>query len=163
MAHYNFKRDLAQSKTAVEIVKQYFTEDGADEIEELQKESQHKGDILVIYKAGPPDKWIKLYVEVKYDIYAARSGNLCFETSNGKKPTGIYATEAEVIHYVVPYEDHYTIFMFDAEELREYLATSTKVVKKRGGDKKRFEMDLVSISDLTDDCVAYRINTIWRD
>lgn len=122
MGHYSFLRDLEQSKVAVNIVKTFLTDIHKDainaQIEELEKDRQVEGDVEVLLDCG-----IAYSVEVKYDIMAGKTGNLCFETHNKKgKLTGISSTKADEVHYVVPGEKNsFTLYMFKTEDLRKYL------------------------------------------
>lgn len=163
MAHYSFLKDLEQSKVAVEIVKSFlkdFHKSAVNAtIEELEKARQVEGDVEVLSDCG-----IAYSVEVKYDIMAGKTGNLCFETHNKKgKLTGISSTEAHEVHYVVPDGDGFVLYMFKTDDLRKYLFDTTNADKFRsvkGGDRRATFMLLVSREVLEADDVAYRIETI---
>lgn len=111
--------------------------------QELDKPNQIYGDFSI---SG-------VNIEVKYDMYAKRSGNLCFEISNGKGPTGIFKTLSDFVYFVVPCEEpcKFLVYDFDREKLVTWLtneANSSNWVEKRGGDKKKFKMRLVKMKDV---------------
>jgi len=152
MAHYSFKRDLEESKKGVKVAADYFSNKLSGVARELPKPEQGKGDFEV---SG-------LFVEVKFDLMAARTSNLCFEVSNGKKATGILATEADKIVYVVPMEDDrgYKLFVFRRDNLLNYLKDPNSIGKfrfVRGGDNHRFSLAIVSIERIVEDKVAEEI------
>lgn len=96
-----------------------------------------------------------LHIEVKFDKYAVKSGNLCFELQdhNGA-PSGIMATEAHVMVFLVGKslsDRNKMIFEFDVDGLRKFIehhmdSGQFKIVK--GGDNKAFEMMLVPIETI---------------
>lgn len=141
MAHYNFRADLAASHEAVHAIMAWLEDKGHD-VEELPKDRQIEGDIEVDGEAT---------IEVKFDLYAKKSGNLCFEMANNKGPTGIMTTQANSVYYVVPNGTGKNVFVFDTEELRTYIQKSENVTIKKGGDKKRFHLALVPITKIEAD------------
>lgn len=145
MAHYNFRRDLAASHEAVHAIVDKLTDEGLI-ARELPKEEQEFGDIGVLNAQGAED-----FIEVKYDLYAKKSGNLCFEMSNGKKPTGIMTTKAHEVYYVVPNGTGKNVFVFETSALRAYIQQPQNVIIKKGGDRKRFDLALVPIQKILDD------------
>lgn len=150
-----FLKDLEGSKKGVEVVRRWYEKTEADNspsnISELPRPLQHKGDLLISYADGG-----EKYIEVKFDKMSLKTSNLCFETSNGSKPTGIMLTQADVIAYVSPINDFtYKIFLFHLEALKAYLTSSPKAKLKRGGDKKKFSMYIVSIQDILEDKVCF--------
>lgn len=163
MGHYYFLKDLEESKVAVNIVKAYLGELHKDvenvQIEELKRDRQTEGDVEVISDCG-----ISYCVEVKYDMMAKKTGNLCFETHNSKgKLTGISSTEADEVHYVVPTEEGFVLYVFKTEELREYLFDVKNIDKfksVRGGDRRATSMLLVSRVLIEEDEVPHKIEEI---
>ena len=159
----NFLKDLEESKVAVNIVKsflQHFHSKASNlSIEELERERQHEGDVEVLSDCG-----IAYSVEVKYDIMAQKTGNLCFETHNGKgDPTGVLSTEADEIHYVVPEENGFTLYMFDTKNLRAYLFDAKNISKLRvvkGGDRRKYTMLLVNRETLVEDSIPFAVEKI---
>ena len=135
----HFLSDLDRSKEAVELLKKKFEADGYS-VRELPKEEQKNGD-LEIHQFDQFEN-----IEIKFDIMAGRTGNLCFEMSNGTRMTGVMETRADRIYYVVPEGTHKKVFVFDPEKLRTYLKTSPNVTIKNGGDKKKFVLALVQIA-----------------
>lgn len=152
MAHYSFRKDLKVSERGVKVAAEYFSTKLGGIARELPKAEQHKGDFEVN----------GLFVEVKFDLMAAKTSNLCFEVDNGKKATGILATEADKIVYVVPMEDDrgYKLFVFGRDNLLGYLKDPSSIGKfrlVRGGDNHRFGMVLVSVDRIVEDKVAEEI------
>jgi hypothetical protein len=105
-----------------------------------------------------------IHVEVKFDKYAVKSGNLCFELLDHKgRPSGIMATEAHLMVFIVAENldsPNKQIFEFEVKALREYIEsyidTATfKIVK--GGDSNAFEMMLVPISTIVKEPFCKRI------
>lgn len=159
MAHYSFLKDLEASKKGVDVAIAHFQKDDGVNIRTLPKAEQSKGDFEVNYinTSYPP-----LYVEVKLDIMAGRTGNLCFEVDNGKKATGILATQADKIVYVVPKTDGatYKLFVFGKDNLLAYLSDNSNSGKfrlVRGGDRGRFGMVLVPIETIEKDSIAEEV------
>lgn len=159
MAHYSFLRDLKDSMVAVSLIAEKYRSLGYT-VEELDKKSQHLGD-LKVYKDGAVE-----HHEVKFDIMAADTNNLCFEVANSKgELTGIASTHADVVDYVVPAPDRssFRIFKFSTEALRNYLYdanNASKVRQVNGGDKKKYSMILCSISTIETDNVALSVEVV---
>lgn len=155
MGHYSFLRDLEESKIAVAAVSKYLSDTYSDcKVEELPRVRQHEGDLEVELEDGD-----KFTVEVKYDILAKKTGNLCFETHNGKGDlTGISSTDADDVCYVVPKKNGFTLYIFKTDALRKYLfdpINTKKIRQVYGGDKKKFSMMLVSIYNIENDEVCF--------
>ncbi|MBV1928826.1 MAG: hypothetical protein KUG81_04875 [Gammaproteobacteria bacterium] len=144
MAASSFRRDLAISQIAVDLLLDYLAdEQGYNTLELEGKEAQKQGDIT-IEKDG-----VFTNIEVKYDMYAKRSGNLCFEMSNGKKMTGIMTTPAAKVYYVVPQDGgSHKVLAFDTEKLRAWIQDPVNVTIKNGGDKKKFVLALAKIEKI---------------
>lgn len=142
MGFYNFKRDLEDSKLAESIIRQFLEERHGREVLPLPRERQSEGDLDL----G------NFTVEVKFDKMAADTGNLCFEMANGKgKFTGIAATKAKYVYYVVPRKDRYSIYEFDTNSLREFLfdkANADKIRVVNGGDRRAYSLMLLSIENV---------------
>ncbi len=148
MGFYNFRKDLEDSKCAEVVIKKFLEAKHNREIHALPKERQGEGDLDI----GD------YTVEVKYDKMAASTGNLCFEVANGKgKTTGIAATKARYIYYVVPRDDEYHIYEFSTESLRLFLFDSANAGKIRvvnGGDRKAYTLMLLSIENVESSGIA---------
>lgn len=152
MAYSSFKRDLEESRKGVKVAADYFSTKLGAPTRELPKAEQASGDFEC---AG-------LFVEVKFDLMAARTNNLCFEVDNGKKATGILATKADKIVYVVPMAEGagFKLFVFGKDNLLGYLKDPASVGKfrlVRGGDNHKFGMILVSLERIVEDKVAEEI------
>ncbi len=136
----NFLKDLDSSKKGVYVAFHVAKQLIGGDPEELDKPNQIYGD----FKIGGRN------IEVKYDMYAKKSGNLCFEISNGKGPTGIFKTLSDQVYFVVPQEGNsFRVFDFNRERLVKWLqdeSNSAHWDEKRGGDKKKFKMRLVKIT-----------------
>jgi hypothetical protein len=139
-----FQRDLVISQIAVDLLLDYLADvQGYNTLELEGIEAQKQGDIT-IEKGG-----VFTNIEVKYDMYAKRSGNLCFEMSNGKEMTGIMSTPAAKVYYVVPQEDRsHKVIVFNTEKLRAWIQDPTNVTVKNGGDKKKFVLALAKIEKI---------------
>lgn len=87
-------------------------------------------------------------VEVKFDKMSEDSGNLAFETSNGVKTTGVFASTADEIWYIAPTKKTFKIFKFNRTSLISWLKSTPLVRAVNGGDKKKFAILLVKISDI---------------
>ncbi len=105
-----------------------------------------------------------IHIEVKFDKYAAKSGNLCFELQDHKaRPSGIMATEANLMVFIAGkslQSKDKQIFEFDVPALREFIEShidgdTYKIVK--GGDGNAFEMMLVPISEIIEQEFCKRI------
>lgn len=159
MAHYSFRKDLAASKKGVDVAIVYFAQKYNAGIRELPKDEQTNGDFEV---EADKDICGNFFVEVKFDMMAARTGNLCFEVDNGKKATGILATNANKIVYVVPNNERFKLYVFDKTTLLSYLCgtgpgPSSKFRLVRGGDNKRFGMVLVPLTTIEADKICEEI------
>lgn len=163
MAHYSFRKDLEDSKKGVGVAASYFAANYNAVIRELPKAEQHKGDFEVKPRRILVGDFIEpttFCVEVKFDLMAAKTSNLCFEVDNGKKATGILATKAERIVYVVQQSGGFKLFIFRTPDLLAYLANTANSGKfrlVRGGDGKRFGMVIVPLTTIEADKVAEEI------
>lgn len=166
MGHYNFRRDLAESKIAVEISKQFLLSGDAfgGDVEELPLDRQNEGDLEVIpARSRKEDSYT---VEVKYDILARKTKNLCFEISNKKgEPSGIAKTKAEVVHYIVPRDGGFTLYEFSKDDLLTYMYkpinhSKDKIRIVSGGDRKSYHMMLVKIDTILEDNLPLNVEEI---
>ena len=100
-----------------------------------------------------------LTIEVKFDIKAKDTGNLCFEFTNGKKPTGVCVSKAKEIWYVLESKtpDTYIIFKFDRAKLLQHLLYHAIVQESKdirvvyGGDDKRFGLIIIPIKRVVEE------------
>ena len=86
--------------------------------------------------------------EVKYDLMAAKTGNIAIEffNSKSKKPSGIGITEADYWVHVLKIDNVNTIFICTVAELKEFIkSTKPKRIVYGGGDNNAdillFEID----------------------
>lgn len=161
MAHYFFPKDLAESKIAVQLMMAHYRETlGAKDVVEFPKGQQIYGDFQS--RTGV----VITGHEVKYDIMAAKTSNLCFEISNAKgELTGVAKTLADLIHYVVPGSEKtsFTVFTFETEKLKSYIfdvANTKKVRQVQGGDGRKYTMLIVPIEHIINDNVAVQVEVL---
>ncbi len=110
----------------------------------------------------------KLTIEVKFDIKAAATGNLCFEFTNGKKPTGVCVSKAQEIRYVLKTKrkNHFIILTFDRAELLAKLlyyaiTKPTKGIRLvYGGDRRAFGLILIPLKTIVEE--EFGILTKWE-
>ena len=94
-------------------------------------------------------------VEVKFDMKAKQTGNLCFEFTNSTKPTGVCVSKADEIWYVLETKrsDVYKIYRFNRASLLSYLLYNTLLnpSKQRvlfGGDRKSFGLIIIPVATI---------------
>ena len=141
----HFLKDLEASQEAVDAIMDYLTDKGHVPFE-LEGKEQKLGDIGLLQEDGS-----QFNIEVKYDMAARRSGNLCFEMTNGRKLTGIMTSKADAIYYVVPGKDKKDVYVFNPCKLRKYIQDPGNVKMVNGGDRRRFSLALVPIQKVLDD------------
>lgn len=148
MGHYNFRKDLEESKVAEVVIKKFLEGKHEKPVLPLPRERQGDGDLDL----GD------FTVEVKFDKMAASTGNLCFEMANGSgKLTGIAATKAKYVYYVVPQSSGYTIYEFEVDGLRAFLFDKSNAGKLRvvnGGDRRAYSLMLLSIENVRNTGIA---------
>jgi len=153
----NFLRDLDTSQEAVQLVMTHLIDRDLICYELVSKEEQKLGDIRVLFD---DNLGVELNIEVKFDVMAEQTGNLCFELSNGSKLTGILETGADEVFYVVPDGKSKKIFKFEIDELRKYILNPLNVIIKMGGDKKKFSLALVSMHKIVKDDIPFEVVVI---
>ena len=139
-------------------------------IADLYKESFYPTAYVTFYPSKEYDisfsfpRKESIHIEVKFDKYATKSGNLCFELQDHKgRPSGIMATEADLMVFLVAknlQSKDKQIFEFDVPALRDFIedhidTTRFKIVK--GGDGNAFEMMLVPIADIIQESFCKRV------
>lgn len=140
----HFLRDLDRSKRAVNALLEHYKAIG-HAIRELEgKEEQKFGDLRLTIEED------HVNIEVKFDEMAAKTGNLCFEMSNGSKMTGIMSTKADMVYYVVPNKEAATVYVFDTKKLRDFISEPSNVTIKNGGDRRKFVLALAKIQAVVD-------------
>jgi hypothetical protein len=100
----------------------------------------------------------KMTIEVKFDIKASQTGNLCFEFTNGKKATGICISKAEEIWYVLKTKkvNEFQVFRFRRAALVQYLLFNTLSNPKKqkilfGGDNRRFGLIIIPLKTILEE------------
>lgn len=109
----------------------------------------------------------KRTIEVKFDLKAYTTKNVCFEMTNGSRPTGVCASEADEVCYVFKtrYKNKYKVFRFNKDKLLQrllyWVATKEKGVKVvNGGDKSKFGLVLIPVKLILDDVKKNKIAEI---
>lgn len=100
-----------------------------------------------------------LTIEVKFDIKAKETGNLCFEFTNGQKPTGVCISKALEIWYVLESKtpNNYIIFKFNRAKLLQHLLFHSITQQQKdirvvyGGDEKKFGLIIIPIKRVIED------------
>lgn len=131
----NFRKDIKRGEIGEKIVAQILW---ATQSDEFKKSVGKFSDWDYVSKTTS--------IEVKYDEMALKSGNICFETSNGKKLTGIFASKAKEVWYVIPTINKgiYDIFIWPRKKLVDWLLKNQSLVKAvNGGDYNKFDLMLV--------------------
>lgn len=150
----NFLKDLDASQEAVQLVMAHLIDNDFICYELTTRDEQKLGDIRIL----SDDKIsVELNIEVKFDIMAEKTGNLCFELSNGKKLTGMLETGADEVFYVVPDGKTRKIFKFEIAELRKYILDPLNVKMTKGGDGWKFDLALVSMHKIVEDGVPFEV------
>ena len=140
----HFLSDLDRSRGAVNALMEHYKAIG-HAIHELEgKDEQQYGDFRITIVED------HVNIEVKFDEMSAKTGNLCFEMSNGSKMTGIMATKADKVYYVVPNGTAGTVYVFDTQKLREFISDPANVTIKNGGDKRKFVLALAKITKVVE-------------
>jgi len=137
----HFLSDLERSRVAVNLLMKRYRADGHVVREFETKEEQKLGDFRIDDSFN---------VEVKFDEMAAKTGNFCFEMSNGSKMTGVMTTPADKIVYVLPDGDKYRAYVFNPTKLRAFITDAANVIIKNGGDRKKFVLALAKIAKVVD-------------
>jgi hypothetical protein len=111
----------------------------------------------------------KLTIEVKFDIKAYDTGNLCFEFTNGLKRTGVCVSKAQEIWYVLrtKKKDEFQIFRFRTADLLQYLLFNTLLNPNKqrvvfGGDRKSFGLIIVPIPTVENDIDSIGDVSTWQ-
>lgn len=153
----NFLKDLDSSHEAVQLVMAHLIDNDFICYELTTREEQKLGDIRVL---ADDNMGVEINIEVKFDMMAEKTGNLCFELSNGKKLTGMLETSADEVFYVVPCGKSRRIFKFEIEKLRKYILDPLNAVIKKGGDGKRFDLALVKMHKIVEDGIPFEVVVI---
>jgi len=153
-----FLNDLSDGKKAEQYIAKIYKRDFFTTCDYV---SYHIGKEYDISFSFPRKD--SVHVEVKFDKYGAKSGNLCFELQDHKgRPSGIMATEAHLMVFIVAknLQSKKQIFEFDVPELREFIEDHVDSVKYKivkGGDGRAFEMMLIPITEIIKESFCKRI------
>lgn len=91
----------------------------------------------------------KIEFEIKTDKYGIDTGNLIFEKSCNRKPSGVFATKAKWFIYFLPLFKQDNIYLIKSENLRNLL--------------KNYNNDLTSGGDYGSNTMMYKISRIDFD
>lgn len=91
----------------------------------------------------------KIEFEIKTDKYGVNTGNLIFEKSCNRKPSGVFATKAKWFIYFLPLFKQDNIYLIKSENLRNLL--------------KNYNNDLTSGGDYGSNTMMYKIPRIDFD
>lgn len=100
-----------------------------------------------------------LTIEVKFDIKAKETGNLCFEFTNGKRPTGVCVSKASEIWYVLESKEanHYIVFKFNRAKLLQHLLYHAITKQSKdirivyGGDFNKFGLIIIPLKTVVEE------------
>ena len=154
-----FLKDLSAGKKAEQYIAKLYHESFYPTCDYI---SYHIGKEYDISFSFP--RKASIHIEVKFDKYAVKSGNLCFEMQDHKsRPSGIMSTKADLMVFIVAKTlgaRNQQIFEFDVPALREFVeyhmdTAKYKIVK--GGDGGAFEMMLVPITEIIKESFCKRI------
>ncbi len=112
----NFQQDLAIGKLVEKYVGKIF--------EDLGFEVEYNNDRYIKWDIRIKKKKKNYTIEIKFDKFERRSGNLAFEIFNPKKntPSGVYITEANLwCHVISPEYDKYEVYICSTRDLRTFL------------------------------------------
>jgi hypothetical protein len=148
-----FPRDLSVGKIAEDLIQALFQVHEIQTSLNTDKAKQKEFDISVLLGARG-----NLLIEVKYDIYAARSGNIAIEFYNPKtqKDSGIAATKADIWAHVLTAP--HSIWFASVPKLKDFIKSNTpfKVIASGGDDNAAlylYKKDFILPS------VFYRVDT----
>lgn len=154
-----FLRDRDLGEAAEQVVSDFISLKWSQynpKVFKLDRKDSHLGDLKCGYIVGDENK--EFTVEVKYDIKAKYTNNLCFEVANAKgELCGIASTEADYIIFLTPFENKLRVFVFETRKLVDYLYDKKnldKIKTIQGGDRKSYTLLLVSIDNILEDNVA---------
>ena len=150
----HFLKDKQQGDIAEDIVLKMLEDEHPKR--KFKKVKGKNSDYDIIEDSRRKDK---VTVEVKFDLKAAETGNLCFEFTNGKKPTGVCVSKAKEIRYVLKTKrkNHYIVLTFDRAALLAkllfYAVTKpTKGIRLvYGGDRRAFGLILIPLKTIVEE------------
>jgi hypothetical protein len=146
--HYKFLRDLKDGQKGEAVAYQTLLSCGKYKKSKEKPPSQKHGDFQLIDKKNGN---LPVNIEVKYDILAETTGNMCFEFANGKgEYTGIMSTQADVLTYVLNNKGDFSLYLFVPTIIKQYLFESNSPYIRivNGGDKKKYSMALAPVLEV---------------
>src|SRR3990167_11051611 len=105
---------------------------GLEAVKNTDKETKYDHDIEA--KIGSK----KFTIEVKFDMYAVKSGNAAIEVHNVQqdKPSGLYCTKANLWAHIILDGDNKTFWLASVNKLKEFCQTTEPFrTIDAGGDK----------------------------
>lgn len=131
----NIKNDLIRGDVGEILVSNLFDRAGFEVVKNLGKFNKLSDFDLTINKFDEDGHFLfDATLEVKYDIYSAKSGNIAIEYFNSKsnKPSGLTATKADFWVHVTPNQG---IWIVKVDKLKKYLDKTPPFRKiSSGGD-----------------------------
>lgn len=136
MSHYRFHLDIKDGAKAEQMVLEFFKRNFPQAHQVKGKES--RWDILIPELNG-------LSIEVKNDLYFAKSGNLAFETHRlSGELSGLGATKANFWVHILGGD----MYIMPTSELKSYIANGN-FRSVWGGDNKATSMFLVPFTKIS--------------
>jgi hypothetical protein len=138
-----FIKCLEQGNKYEEELRRYITYDTFETSKELKNFKDW--DVKTCY-----NNKVTLY-EVKSEMNASKTGNICIEFSNSNMPSGINATKANYwVHYVLhdKVNNIYDLYIIPTSDLRDIINNKLYFRRMRGGDGGRAEFYLVKLNTI---------------
>lgn len=128
MANYVFHKDLAVSKKTEVHVAEVLSQISGATIKVLNNNRDF--DILLEHNGND------IFIEVKEDFMAAKTGNIAVEYECRGKPSGIATSKSDVYAYVVHEADQTkNLYLTDIKVLKEAINKKAYTRKVVGGDR----------------------------
>jgi len=104
-----------------------------------------------VYENGSLEAKETFEVEVKTDGYTTNTGNLVFEKSCGKKPSGVFVTTSRYFVYFMPLFKENNVYIIRSEKLKKLLTDNFNDCIVYGGDEgSNTAMYKISKNDFND-------------
>ena len=136
-----FKKDLIKGQWGEYDMAVYLSDKG---FRTLHFNNDAKWDI----KSISPKTGMMTFFEIKSDFLCkdekSDTGNLAIEIRYKGRPSGISASESDVLMYYFPYLNEDNVWMIKIKELKDLIKSEIKNLKVvMGGDDKQSEMVLI--------------------
>ncbi|MFW9876832.1 MAG: hypothetical protein ACFFG0_27375 [Candidatus Thorarchaeota archaeon] len=163
----NFSRDLSLGRNGEKFLQNYLIKNGIDC--KLNEVNNADYDLICKYKRT------KFTIEVKYDMYAEKSGNIAIEYYNPQldKPSGLYSTKADLWCTIIPDFTNKTMWCCTVKKFKKYIETHKpyRIVENCGDGNANIYlyklddiMDLfIRLDRLTEDKLIKAIRKILKD